>query len=328
MIVKNLSLVPAGQGSVAAPHEAWVMPPIIANAGPKAEARVVDFFAGQLRNANTRAAYVRALSEFLGCAQARGFSLGTISPGFIGAYLDALTFSLATKKQHLAALRAFFDWLVTGHIVESNPAAAVRGPKLVVREGKTPVMQDNELRQLFDSIPTATLRDLRDRALLGLFVYTFARVSAVVSMKVRDYRVSGRRADISIQEKGGVANKLPVHHKLREYLDEYLEAAKLTKAPDSWLWRSMPGRKDQLSEKPISRHDALQVVKRRCAAADLPVDICCHSFRGSGITLYLQKGGSLEHAQKMAGHADPRTTKLYDHTGDTVSLDEVERIVF
>ena len=133
-------------------------------------------------------------------------------------------------------------------------------------------------------------------------------------MEVLDYRVSGGLADIHLQEKGGVVNRVPVHHKLREYLDEYIEAA--------------PGRKDDLSEKPMSRHDALQVVKRRCATANLPVDICCHSFRGSGITLYLQKGGNLEHAQKIAGHADPRTTRLYDRTGDTVSLDEVERIVF
>ena len=103
-------------------------------------------------------------------------------------------------------------------------------------------------------------------------------------MKVGDYGVSRRRTVIHLQEKGGVINRVPVHHKLREYLDEYMEAAKLAKAPESWLWRSMPGRKDALSEKPMSRHDALQVAKRRCATANLPVDICCHSFRGSGIT--------------------------------------------
>ena len=118
--------------------------------------------------------------------QDRGFTLDKISPGFIGAYLDSLTFSVPTKKQHLAALRVFFDWLVTGHIVDTNPAASVRGPKLVVREGKTPVLQEAELRQLFDSLSTITIRDLRDRALLGVFVYTFARVSAVITMKVRD----------------------------------------------------------------------------------------------------------------------------------------------
>ena len=320
--MNDLSLISGGQGSLAPTNEAWMMPPIIAQAGPKASARVVDFFAGQIRNVNTRVAYARAISGCLRCAQDRGFTLERISPGFIGAYLDSLPYSVPTKKQHLAALRVFFDWLVTGHVVETNPAASVRGPKLVVREGKTPVLQEAELRQLFDSIPAVTLRDLRDRALLGVFVYTFARVSAVVGMRVRDYRVSGHRADIHLEEKGGVVNKLPVHHKLREYLDEYIDAAKRVQASESWLWRSMPGRKDNdLTDKPMSRHDALQVVKRRCTAAGLPVDICCHSFRGSGITLYLQKGGSLEHAQKMAGHADPRTTKLYDRTGDTVSLD-------
>ena len=161
-------------------------------------------------------------------------------------------------------------------------------------------MQDAELRQLFDPLPAITIRDLRDRAPLRVFVYTFAGVSALVTMKVRDYRVSGRRADIHLQEEGRVVNRVPVHHKLREYLDEYIEAARLATAPESWLWRSMPGRKDDLSEKPMSRHDALQVVKRRCASANLQVDICCHSFRGSGITLYLQRGGTFEHEPRRS----------------------------
>jgi integrase len=108
-------------------------------------------------------------------------------------------------------------------------------------------------------------------------VYTFVRVSAVVTMKVRDYRAGGWRADIHLQEKGAVVNRVPVHHKLREFLDEYIEAAKLAKAPESWLWRSMPGRKDDLSEKPMSRHDAFQVVKRRCATANLPDRRSCGS---------------------------------------------------
>jgi len=173
--------VPAGQGSLVPAGQGWSMPPIIAQAGPKASARVIDFFAGQLRNENTRAAYIRAISDFLSCAQQRGLGLSQVSPGFVGAYLDNLPFSVPTKKQRLAALRVFFDWLVTGHVIESNPAASVRGPKLVVREGKTPVLQEAELRQLFDSVPAVTVRDLRDRALLGVFVYTFARVSAVKS---------------------------------------------------------------------------------------------------------------------------------------------------
>lgn len=310
------------------PGEVWEMPPIISREGPKASARVIDFFAGQLRNQNTRRAYVHAISEFLRCAQDRGYPLGKIPPGFIGAYLDSMGAAAPTQKQHLAALRAFFDWLVTGQIVELNPAASVRGPKLVVRQGKTPVLPEGELRQLFASIPAVSLRDLRDRALLGTFLYTFARVSAVVGMQVCDYRVSGRRAEIELKEKGGVVNKVPVHHKLREFLEEYIEATKLAADPHSWLWRSMPGKKDGILKTRISRRDALEIVKRRCLAATLPSDICCHSFRGSGITLYLQKGGSLEHAQKIAAHADPRTTRLYDRTGEAISLDEVERIVF
>jgi hypothetical protein len=98
-----------------------------------------------------------------------------------------------TVKQHLAALRMLFDWLVTGHILATNPAHAVRGPKYVVKRGKAPVLASDEARTLLDSIDVSTLKGLRDRALIGVMVYTFARVSAVLGMKVKDYYTQGRR---------------------------------------------------------------------------------------------------------------------------------------
>src|SRR5215471_12125789 len=90
-----------------------------------------------------------------------------------------------TVKQHLAALRMLFDWLVTGHVIETNPAHAVRSPRYVVTKGKTPVLAPDEARALLGSIPTASLLGLRDRALIGVMVYTFARVNAVIRMKVK-----------------------------------------------------------------------------------------------------------------------------------------------
>ena len=97
-----------------------------------------------------------------------------------------------TIKQHLAAIRRLFDWLVTGQVMPTNPATSVRGPTHVVRTGKTPVLQPAEARQLLDTIDTSTVRGLRDRALLAVMVYSFARVSAVVGMRVEDYYQQGK----------------------------------------------------------------------------------------------------------------------------------------
>jgi integrase/recombinase XerD len=102
-------------------------------------------------------------------------------------------FSSPTVKQHLAAIRMLFDWLVTGHVIDVNPAHSVRGPKYVVKKGTTPVLNAEEARALLDSIDISTLTGLRDRALIGVMVYTFARVNAVISMKVKDYFTQGRR---------------------------------------------------------------------------------------------------------------------------------------
>jgi integrase len=77
----------------------------------------------------------------------------------------------------------------------------------------------------------------------------------------------------------------------------------------------------------MSRTDVLKMIKRRAAAAGFPPSICCHTFRATGITAYLENGGTLEHAQAIAAHESPRTTKLYDRTADTITLDEIERIL-
>src|SRR5216683_549272 len=80
------------------------------------------------------------------------------------------------------------------------------------------------------------------------------------------------------------------------------------------------------SDKAMSRFDVAHMVKRRAKAAALPYSTCCHTFRATGITTYLENGGTLEHAQTIADHESPRTTKLYDRTQEEISLDEVERI--
>jgi len=156
---------------------------------PKAAKRVLEFFTAQINNDHTRKAYLNAARRFSQWCEARGLDqLTAVQPVHVAAFVKELQgqFAPPTVKQHLAALRMLFDWLVTGHIIDVNPAHAVRGPKYVVQKGKTPVLSADEARALLDAIDTGTLTGLRDRALIGVMVYSFARVNAVLSMKVKD----------------------------------------------------------------------------------------------------------------------------------------------
>jgi integrase/recombinase XerD len=127
-----------------------------------------------------------------------------------------------TVKLHLAALRMLFDWLVVQQVMPANPAHPVHGPKHSVKKGKTPVLNVEETRELLDAIETDTLIGLRDRALIGLMVYAFARVGAAVKMRVDDYFVQGRKGWVRLHEKGSKHTSLPCHHLLHEYLEEYI----------------------------------------------------------------------------------------------------------
>ena len=243
-------------------------------------------------------------------------------------------------KQHLAALRMLFDWLVIGHVIDVNPAHAVRGPKYVVKKGKTPVLTAEEARELLDSIPVErnTARDgepermepvlvgLRDRALIAVMVYSFARINAVLEMKVRDYFVQGRRGWVRLHEKGGKEHEVPCHHNLELYLDEYIAAAGIAGDKDGPLFRTAAGKTGELTSNAMWQQDAYRMIQRRAADAGIKTRIGNHTFRATGITAYLKNNGTLEAAQQIANHESPRTTKLYDRRDEEISLDEVEKI--
>ena len=222
--------------------------------------------------------------------------------------------------------RAGPSWPVVSQVLPVNPAAAVRGPKHVVTKGATPVLLPAEARRLLEVIDTAALAGLRDQALVSVMLYSFARVSAVIAMRRQDYFRQESRGWLRLHEKGGKRHDVPAHHRAAEALDDYLEAAGPgeAKAP---LFQSVDPAGRRLTGRALSRRLVLAMIKRRAAAAELPASTCCHTFRATGITAYLSNGGTLEHAQRIAGHASPKTTKLYDRTADTISVDEIERIV-
>ena len=243
----------------------------------------------------------------------------------MAAYIEGKQRELSAPsvKQHLAGLRMLFHWMVLGQVLPTNPALFVKGPKFSRQVGITPILEPSQMRELLDSIETTSLKGLRDRAAIALVAYTFARVTAVVLLLREDYRVHGKRPQLRLQEKGGKEKLVWLHHKAEEFLDRYLEKARITD-PQAPLFQSLD-KLHRLTGQGMSRRDLLRAVKQRCANAGLSDAICNHTFRGTGITVFLQNGGSLEAAQDLANHSDPRTTKLYDRRKDLATLSEIER---
>ena len=309
-------------------EQATAIPAVIAGEGPEAAERFFTFFTDTIRNKNTRAAYYRNAKRFFEWARDRGLALKEIKSFHVSAFIEELsqTHTAPSVKQNLATIRMLFDWMILGQVVEINPAQAVRGPKHVVKKGKTPVLDEDEARTLLTSIDVSNLVGLRDRALIAVCLYSFARIEAALGMAVGDYFPQGKRWWFRLHEKGGKHHDMPAHHKAEEFVDAYLEAAGLKDQKNAPLFRSAIGKTKQLSEQRMSRHAALKMIQRRGKKAGILTAICCHSFRATGITNYLEHGGTLEKAQQMAAHESPKTTKLYDRTSDAITLDEVERI--
>ena len=305
------------------------LPTLVAAADDRAQIRFLEFFAAAIRNPHTRRAYARAVVDFLAWCEAHGVpSIAAVQPLHVAAWveLQAREHAVPTAKLRLAAIRHLFDWLVTGEVVPVNPAASVRGPAYSVRKGKTPVLDPTEARQLLDSIDVSTPIGLRDRALIGLMVYSFARVGAALAMRVEDVYVQNRRLWVRLREKGGKRHEMPCHHTLEIYLHAYLDETGIGEDPKGPLFRTIGRGTGRLTRSLLPQANAYAMVQRRALAADIGTRIGNHSFRATGITAYLKNGGMLENAATMANHASTRTTQLYDRRRDDINLDEVERI--
>ncbi len=317
--------LPAAATSALTPR----LPALLERADERVRRRFLEYFTAELRNPHTRTAYARAVARFLAWADdAHGFALEDLQPVYVAAYIEQLgrELSVASVKQHLAALRALGDYLVTGGVLATNPAASVRGPRLVVRTGKTPALATEEARELLDSIGTTERIDRRDRALIAVMLFGFARVSAAVGLRVKDYEHHRRRAWLALHEKGGQWRRVPVHSQAAEMLDAWLDASGLAEEPDSPLFPSFHRRTGTLTRRPLTTRDALAIVKRRARAAGLPPTLSPHSFRATGLTAFLTGGGTLEAAAQLAGHASTRTTQLYDRRRDLFAAEDIERI--
>lgn len=312
--------------SITTPYQ---VPALITTAGDQASTRFLEFFAGTIRNAHTRRAYARAVGGFLTWCEGMGVpSIAAVQPLHVATWIEAQTRerSAPSVKQQLAAIRHLFDWLVTGQVIPTNPAASIRGPSHVVRQGKTPVLEPAEARALLDAIDVTSHAGLRDRALIALMVYSFARIGAALAMRVDDVFTQNRRLWVRLREKGGKAHVMPCHHSLEAYLQAYLDGVGIAGDVKGPLFRTIGRGTSVLTRTPLPQANAYAMIGRRALGAGIRTKVGNHSFRATGITAYLKNGGTLEKAAAMANHASTRTTQLYDRRRDEMSLDEIERI--
>jgi integrase/recombinase XerD len=230
--------------------ESFQVPALIADNGPEATKRYFEFFTVPIRNKNTRIAYYHAIGQFLDWCQRAGFrGLEDIEPITVAAYVEQHPGSPATIKQHMSAIRMLFSWLTAQGILAMNPAREVKTEKFSRREGKTPAFDIEQVQKVLDKIDTSNEVGLRDRALLGTLAYTFARIGAVVNLKVEDHFQTGKRSMIRFREKGGKETEIPVHHKLEELLDQYLEISGLGNRPTSPLFPIALGKTRRTEER-------------------------------------------------------------------------------
>jgi site-specific recombinase XerD len=265
--------------------ESFQVPAIIADVGPEATKRFFEFFTVPIRNKNTRIAYYHAIGQFLDWCQRAGFGhLEDIEPIHVAAYIESHQGSAATIKQHMAAIRMLFSWLTEKGILAINPAREVKTPKFSRTEGKTPAFSTEEVQRLLKSVDTSHVVGHRDKALLATLTYTFARIGAVVNLRVEDYFQTGKRSLIRFREKDGKEKEIPVHHKLEEILDEYLKVSKVREQPDSPLFPTTLGKSRELGTRPMTRIDGANLLKRRLRDAGIIGEYSPHSFRATGIT--------------------------------------------
>jgi site-specific recombinase XerD len=300
---------------------------LIERAGGAARFAWDEFFYAEHHNPNTQKAYMAAVRRFLAWCDDQGVDLVAVMPGQVGQYLTALDGSIAKKKLHLAALRGFFDRLVQRHVVLLNPAATVRGFKETVVEGKTPEITTEQARTLLASIDTSHVIGLRDRAILAVLAYTACRGGAAARLRLQDFQHDGTQHVLRFAEKGGKSREIPVRHDLEGFIQAYLDAGGLDGQPkQSPLFRASNGRSKLLTANPLSSRSICDMAKRRLKDAGLPLRLSPHSFRVAAVTDLLSQNVPLEDVQELAGHASPRTTRLYDRRQRKVTRNLVERI--
>ena len=286
----------------------------------------LELLGARVRNPNTRSAYQVAWRSFLAFCSDRQLELESVKAYHVGAWLDQHPGSRSTQRQHLAAVRLLFDSLMMRGVVEYNPAARARPPRLVRESSHTPVFEEAEIVALLDSISSESLKDIRDKAIFSVLFYSWCRVSALVNLTVADYYERGGTRWLRFQEKRGKEHEVPVHSKAKEAVDLWLDQSLLASNSSAPLFPSFGKNRETIEQRRLDRRSVLKLVEKRAKASGILKRVCCHSFRATGVTEYMNSGGTIEIAQRIAGHTSPATTRIYDRSGDRLTLEEIERV--
>ena len=284
-------------------------PAIVKAAGKGAEFAWEEFFQAEIANAHTRKNYMHAVKQFLAWVDDRNLELPRVTPGDVGEYLQGLELATPTKKLHLAALRRFFDRLVNRHVCVINPAATVKAERSLRRRRQDTGDQPRAGPALLKSIDVSDPVGLRDRAILAVLVYTAARVGAVAKLTVKNLVHDGSQYSLRFSEKGGKSREIPVRHDLEQFLFGYIQTSGIHEGP---LFRTANRKTKTLTKNEMTGIDVCRMMKRRLKAVGLPGHFSPHSFRVATVTDLLEQNVPLEDVQYLAGHADPRTTRIYD----------------
>ena len=305
----------------------------------KVKETLLNIIEGRIQNPNTRSAYRIAFRRFFEFCSEYKLEFDRIKPYHFGLFLKRHLGSVATQRQHLAAVRLLFDHLLEQGVVDSNPAARAKPPRLQRENSHTPTFEDHEIKAFLGAIKLETLLDIRDKALFSVLAYSWARVSAVAALKVEDYYERKGQRWLRFHEKRGKIHEVPVHSNARGAIDQWLAASGLGSDPSAPLFpafakdkktfdKVFAEDKKTLKLRHMDRRGIWWLVQARAKASGLEKKVCCHSFRATGITAYMNAGGALDIAQRIAGHSQLSTTKIYDRSQDRVTVAEIERVSF
>ena len=320
------------------------LPQIVAVAGERAIILYTDFFASNIRNEHTKRAYGGAIADFLDwCGDAGIASINDVRPPNVAAWIDlqAIKCAAPTVRLKLAALRHLFDWLSKRQVIPTNPTASIHRSTLPAadkRKGSPRALSACEARALLEKININTSIGLRDRALIAVMIYSFARIGTALAMQMDDVFLKEQRLWIRLQVRGK-PHEMPCHPQLEVYLRAYIkhllmqiQKAGLSADPRHPLFRTIGRRTGRLTQTHLLQPNAFARVRHWAEVAGIDTQINNHSFRAVGIATYLENGGTLANAAAIANHVNINTTRLYDRRRDEASLeneispDELDRI--
>lgn len=322
--VPSTALVPSIRPSVA-----------IVPAGPDLD----DFLAGQL-SAQTRRAYAQDLADFgrfvgLPANPDADDLIRCATPQAVTAWRDSMLAagkSSATVARKMSAVRSAFHYLRAAGLIDRNPIdpKLVKSPK-TSHDGKTPGMSQKQARALLDATDGDTLVDRRDRALIGLALYTGLRRAEIAALRIGDVSQDAAHWVVNVAHgKGDKFRRVPLPPTVKDAIDGYLVAAGRAGAdPQEALFQ--PTRNNVgggFTAKPLTGGGVWVIIKRRCRAAGLPANLTTHSTRVTAATQAHRAGCALVDIADYLGHADPRTTSRYIRRDANLASSPAYRITY